>query len=841
MRRFIMRAGITISLIAYVFPMLSFIAGAQGTRADYERAKNLKQATQDKVFRANVSPHWIDDHQFWYRNELPDGKREFVWVDPVKRQRRPAFDTARVAQSLSQALGQPVEAERLPIESLRFQLDQNTLLFQVREKNFTCDLKTYAISLIKGILGQAVPISPKTAHASRERGQPTEITFVNELKEQAVIYWLDTEGAQHRYASVKPGESYHSGTYVGHLWLAAHNDGTPIAAFYAERGPTVAVIDGKEPPHPPSNPPTGTSQDGKWRLFSREHNLVLIDNTTKEEAVLTTDGTAKDSYTGESWWSPNSRYCAVMRVVPAQEHKVYLVESSPKDRIQPKLRTLDYLKPGDVVEKPRVYIVDVNAKKVRLVAYTLYPNPFNLMEQKWTPDSKQFTFLYNQRGHQLLRWVGADPANGESHAILEERARTFIAWTSRVYLHTLPEKEEAIWMSERDGWNHLYLYDIRARGVKNQITKGEWVVRGVERVDEEKRQIWFRACGVFPKQDPYYIHYGCVNFDGSGLTWLTSADGTHTIEFSPNKQFYVDTYSRVDTPPLTEVRRASDGKKVLDLETGNVSALLATGWKAPERFVAKGRDGKTDIYGVIWRPTNFDPTKKYPVIENIYAGPHDSFVPKAWASFYNAQELAELGFIVVQMDGMGTANRSKAFHDVCWKNIADAGFPDRILWIKAAGQKYPSMDTNRVGIYGTSAGGQNSLGAMLLHGDFYKAAVSDCGCHDNRMDKIWWNEQWMGYPVEKHYDDQSNVTLAPNLRGKLLLMVGEMDTNVDPSSTSQVVNRLIQAGKDFELLVAPGVGHGVLQLPYARRRMKDFFVRSLMGVEPPMNEGITTK
>ncbi len=830
-----MREGVINSLIACAFLTLSLTAEAQGTKADYERAENLKQATQGKVFRANVSPHWIDDHQFWYRSDLPDGKREFVWVDPAKRQRRPAFDTGRVAQSLSQALGQPVAADRLPIENLRFQLDKDALLFQVREKNFECDLKTYAISLVKERLGQATPVSPQIARASREGGQPTEITFVNQLKEPAVIYWLDTEGAQHKYASVKSGESYHSGTYGGHLWLAAHNDGTPIAAFYAEGSPTVAVIDGKEPPRPAPDTPPGVSQDRKWRLFTREHNLVLVDNATKEESVLTTDGTEKDSYTGELWWSPNSRYCAVMRVVPAQEHKVYLVESSPKGQVQPKLRTLDYLKPGDVIEKPRVYIVDVNAKKVRIVADTLYPTPFNLMEQEWTPDSKQFGFLYNQRGHQLMRWIGADPTSGEAHTVVEERAKTFISWTSRVYLRSIPDRGEAIWMSERDGWNHLYLYDTRTGEVKNSITKGEWVVRGVERVDEEKRQLWFRACGVYPKQDPYYIHYGRVNFDGSGLTWLTSADGTHKIEFSPDKRFYVDTYSRVDAPPITELHRSSDGKKTLDLEAGDANALFTTGWRAPERFTAKGRDGKTDIYGVIWRPTNFDPSKKYPVIENIYAGPHDSFVPKAWASYYNAQELAELGFIVVQMDGMGTANRSKAFHDICWKSIADAGFPDRILWIEAAGRKYPYMDTNRVGIYGTSAGGQNALGAMLLHGDFYKAAVSDCGCHDNRMDKIWWNEQWMGYPVEKHYDEQSNVTLAPNLKGKLFLMVGEVDSNVDPSSTYQVVNRLIQAGKDFDLLVAPGMGHGVLQLPYARRRMKDFFVRNLLGVEPRAN------
>ena len=255
---------------------------------------------------------------------------------------------------------------------------------------------------------------------------------------------------------------------------------------------------------------------------------------------------------------------------------------------------------------------------------------------------------------------------------------------------------------------------------------------------------------------------------------------------------------------MTELREADDGSLVCELERADWSALLATGWKVPERFVAKGRDGKTDIHGVIFRPTNFSPDKKYPVIEQIYAGPQGAFVPKRFAALHRPQSLAELGFIVVQIDGMGTNWRSKAFHDVCWKNLGDAGFPDRILWLKAAGQKEKAMDLNRVGLYGGSAGGQNALGGLLLHGDFYKVGAADCGCHDNRMDKVWWNELWMGWPLGPHYAEQSNVTLAPRLQGKLLLTVGELDRNVDPASTMQVVNALIKANKDFELIVFPG-------------------------------------
>jgi dipeptidyl aminopeptidase/acylaminoacyl peptidase len=283
---------------------------------------------------------------------------------------------------------------------------------------------------------------------------------------------------------------------------------------------------------------------------------------------------------------------------------------------------------------------------------------------------------------------------------------------------------------------------------------------------------------------------------------------------------------------VTELRKTDDGSLVCELERADWSALLATGWRPPERFTAKARDGQTDIFGVIYRPTNFDESKRYPVIEAIYAGPQGSFVPKPFGEYYGPQSLAELGFILVQIDGMGTSNRSKKFHDVCCKNLGDAGFPDRILWMQAAAAKYPCMDLSRVGVYGGSAGGQNSLRAMLAHGDFYKAAASDCGCHDNRMDKIWWNELWMGWPVGPHYDEQSNVTNAHKLQGKLLLTVGELDRNVDPASTMQVVNALIRADKDFELVVIPGGGHGSGSGPYGTRRRNDFFVRNLLGVEP---------
>jgi dipeptidyl aminopeptidase/acylaminoacyl peptidase len=328
------------------------------------------------------------------------------------------------------------------------------------------------------------------------------------------------------------------------------------------------------------------------------------------------------------------------------------------------------------------------------------------------------------------------------------------------------------------------------------------------------------------------MHCFRINFDGTGLVALTEADSTHFVQYSPDYKFYIDAYSRVDMPPIYQLKKSSDGSLVMELEKADANALLAAGWKVPEPFVAMSRDDRFEIWGVIYRPTQLDPNKKYPVIEDIYAGPQGSFVPKSWRSFYYQQALAELGFIVVQIDGMGTSNRCRDFHHFCWHNLGDAGLPDRIKWMKKAAEKYPYMDITRVGVYGTSAGAQSATGALLFHPEFYKVGVSSCGCHDNRMDKLWWNELWMGYPVGPHYAAQSNVTNANKLQGRLLLIVGEMDHNVDPSSTMQVVNALIKAKKDFELLVVPGMDHSNGG-EYGERKRRDFFVKYLLGQEPP--------
>lgn len=364
-------------------------------------------------------------------------------------------------------------------------------------------------------------------------------------------------------------------------------------------------------------------------------------------------------------------------------------------------------------------------------------------------------------------------------------------------------------------------------------------MREVQRVDEEAGRIYFSANGMTQGEDPYRIRYYSIGLDGKGLRCLTPDSGMHKATYSHDMKYLVDVRSTPDMPPVATLRNASDGSERMALEKADASALYAAGWRAPETFAAPGRDGKTLMWGLIYRPSNFDPTKTYPVIEYIYAGPGDQYVPKTFIPYqWSATALAELGFIVVQLDAMGTSFRSRTFENICYKNLKDAGFPDRIAWIKAAARRYPQIDSTRVGIYGTSAGGQESMAAVLFHPEFYKAACSHSGCHDNRMDKIWWNELWMGYPVDSAYVASSNVANAHKLTRPLMLVVGELDDNVDPASTMQVANALIKAGKDFELVVMPGIDHFTTTTPFATHKRYDFFVRSLMHKEPPTWEAL---
>lgn len=668
---------------------------------------------------------------------------------------------------------------------------------------------------------QLVPL--KAPRPTATTGDAGNVTFVNRFDRSIQLFWNDAEGKLQSFGTIEPGKTYNTTTYAGHVW-EIFDGAKSLGAFEAISGESRGVInaDGSLGLKPTAE--QKTQRANRNRAFVRDYN-VWMRGADGAEKQLTSNGTA-DNFYENLYVSPDGRHLVAWQVVPEQEHTVTLVDSSPSDQLQPKVKTIQYLKPGDRVRVERPRLFDLNQAREIPTSDELFANPWNIENLGWNETGDEYHFSFNQRGHQHYRVLGMK-ASGAVRAIVDESSPTFIDYSGKTYLHEMPATGELIWASERDGWNHLYLYDVAAGKVKNKITMGDWVVREVEEVDEDKRQIWFRGLGLVPGQDPYYAQLARVNFDGSGLTMLTEGDGNHKWKWSPDNKYLLDTYSRVDRAPVTNLRDAN-GKFIVALESADLEALKKANWSVPERFAAKGRDGQTDIYGIIVKPSNFDATKKYPVIEQIYAGPQDFYVPKSFGTLDSVHELADRGYIVVQIDGMGTNWRSKKFHDVAWKDLKDAGFPDRIAWVKAAQTTRPWMDLSRVGIYGGSAGGQNAMAALLWHNDFYKVAAADCGCHDNRMDKIWWNEQWMGWPVDKSYEDSSNAVHADQLQGHLLLTVGELDTNVDPASTMQVINALIKADKDFDTIIFPGAGHGAGGSPYGVRRRNEFFDRWLL-------------
>ena len=577
----------------------------------------------------------------------------------------------------------------------------------------------------------------------------------------------------------------------------------------------------------PGRAQTGTrSPDGYWECLVRDNNIWVRNIESGELTQLSFDGNEQDGYS-QYFWSPDSRYISALRKQEHKERQILLRESRPDDQVQPKYRWLDYDKPGDPLPQAVPALFDVTALKQIPIDATPWQNQYELSLGRWSPDSRFFTFEYNRRGHQLYQLVAIN-TDGASRILAEEKSETFVYYND-LYRHWMDDGRHILWISERDDWRHLYMIDA-ADGSIRQLTKGQWNVREIQRIDEEQGYILFYANGYRASagEDPYNKHLLRLEIKSGKITDLTPDDGNHQVH--PNRDWtaFVDNWSRPDKPFESVVRSAKDGKVLLRLQQQDITGMLDAGYILPEVFHAKGRDGKTDIWGNIYRPMNLDPSKKYPVVEYIYSGPHDSFVAKDFSTYERFSHLVEMGFIVVTIDGMGTDNRSKSFQDVAYRNLKDAGFPDRILWIKAAQQKYPYMDTSNMGIYGYSAGGQNALSALLFYNDFYKVSVALCGCHDNRMDKIWWNEQWMGWPIGPWYSENSNVENAWRMEGKLFLINGEMDDNVDPASTLQVVSELVKHNKDFEQLYLPGHTHD-LGSEYLKKRTFRFFYRNCMN------------
>ncbi|MGE0042741.1 MAG: DPP IV N-terminal domain-containing protein [Vicinamibacterales bacterium] len=619
---------------------------------------------------------------------------------------------------------------------------------------------------------------------------------------------------------------------------------------------------GEAKPRPGPGAPAPTevlSPDGTRAAFVREFNLWVRDVASGTETQLTTDGTEGQAYARNDagWvhsdtpvvvWSPDSKRIATFRHDARGVGEMYLVNTVAG---HPTLTTLKYPMPGDdkifMIER---VIIDVDPVKVTKVDLPPDPHRSTICDHvvcggewadvEWSPDSKELAFVSTSRDHRREDLRVADAATGAVRNVLSERVESFFeSGQGTVNWHYLPKSKEVIWFSKRDNWGGLYLNDAATGAQKNRITTGEGNVAQVLEVDQDAREIFFVGVGKEPGRDPYFRHYYKIGFDGKGQTLLTPENADHTISRSPSGKYFVDVYSTPDTPPVA-VLRDRDGTVVLDLERADISKLVEAGWMPPIPITVKARDGRTDLYGLMYRPTDFDPMKRYPIINHIYPGPQTGSVGSRsfQASRGDAQSIAELGFIVVEIDGMGTPWRSRAFHEAYYGDMGDNTLPDQVAGMKDLASRYPWIDIDRAGIYGHSGGGFATAGAMFRYPDFFKVGVSQAGNHDNRIYEDDWGEKWQGLLKKgpdgtSNYDDQANQNHAKDLKGKLLIAHGTMDTNVPPNSTLLVVDALIKANKDFDLIMFPNRSHGFGNEPYMVRRRWDYFVKYLLGAEPP--------
>ncbi len=617
----------------------------------------------------------------------------------------------------------------------------------------------------------------------------------------------------------------------------------------------------------PNNAGGFVSPDGKRAAYIKEYNLWMRDLATGKETQLTADGVKDFGYATDNagWvhsdrailaWSPDSKKIATFQQDQRLVSDMYLVTTNVG---APKLEQWKYPLPGDpIITIHRVIIETEVPKTIRL---QMPPDPRrstlcddiscdgSFTDVEWTPDSMRLAFVSSSRDHKQANLRVADAVTGEVKNLYEERVATqYESGQGGVNWRYLPATNEFLWYSEKDGWGHLYLFDAMTGRLKNQITKGNYVVTQLVKVDDRNRVLYFNAGGREAGRDPYFSHFYSIGFDGKNLKLLTPEDGNHQVSLSRDGKYFVDTFSKPDVPP-TVVLRDLNGKLVANVEKTDVSRLTAAGWKPPMLITVKSRDAKWDLYGLMFTPTNLDAKRKYPVINYIYPGPQGGGVGSRSfaASRSDHQALAELGFVVVIIDGTCNPDRSKSFHDACYGNMADNTLEDQIAGIRQLAQKYPYLDLERVGVWGHSGGGYATAAAMFRYPDFYKVGISESGNHDNRNYEDDWGERYIGLlktdaSGKSNYEDQANQNFAKNLKGKLLLAHGAMDDNVPPYNTYLVVDALVKANKDFDLIVFPNARHGFgAATYYMMRRRWDYFVRHLLGAEPPQGYEIRPK
>jgi dipeptidyl-peptidase-4 len=611
-------------------------------------------------------------------------------------------------------------------------------------------------------------------------------------------------------------------------------------------------------------PNSSLSPDGRWAVFIKDYNLWARELATGRETQLTTDGVKDFGYATNNagWvrsdepvvtWSPDSRQIATFQHDGRGVGDMYLVSTNVG---HPRLDAWKYPLPGDSVifRISRVIINQGPDGQPRLVRLRMPPDQHRstvsdhvacsggtICDVQWYPDGSHLAFVSSSRDHKSAWFRVANAQTGEVRTLFEERMPTQVGDASLTenLWRVVPASNELIWWSQRDNWLHLYLYDLTTGRLKNRITTGDGNVDAVLRVDEKTRTIYFVGSGKEPGRDPYFQHLYRIGFDGRGQTLLTPENANHVVSIAPDGKYFVDAYSTPDRPPVAVLRDIS-GRIVQTMERADISRLLATGWKPPTPVRMKARDGRTDIYGLMYTPSRLDSTKKYPIINHIYPGPQSGSV--GTRSFSPARSdnhaLAELGFVVVEIDGMGTPGRSKAFADAYYGRMGDNTLPDQVAGMKELAQRYAFIDIDRVGIWGHSGGGFAAAAAMFRHPDFFDVGVAQSGNHDNRNYEDDWGERYQGLLEKRgdgdNYADEANQTHARNLRGKLLLAHGAMDDNVPPYNTTVVVDALIKAGKDFDLLLFPQARHGYgADNNYMVRRRWDYFVMHLLGAEPP--------
>ena len=768
--RYSLAVAFVVGLVITFAPLPCLAQQRALTAEDYARAeKFMSYNTAPLVLRAGVRPTWLPDGRFWYRVTTETGA-EFVLVDPARGTRGAAFDHERLAATLSSTTGAKYEASKLPFQQIDFSPDGKTVSFSIERRRFTCDVS-----------GNQCSVATDNS-ASRTGGQ---------------------------------------------------------------RGRFGADL-------------MSTSPDGKRTAFIRAYNLWVREVTTGKETQLTTDGVKDFGYATNNagWtkndspvlmWSPDSKKIATFQHDGRGVGEMYLVNTQVG---HPKLEAWKYPLPGDakifMIER---IVIDVDSAKVVRLKMPADPHRSTLCDHivcggtwadvQWSDDSRQLAFVSTSRDHREEKLRIANPETGEVRDVMEEKVATFFeSGNGRVNWRYLSATNEILWFSERDNWGQLYLYDATTGKLKNQITTGEGNVTQLLRVDEKNRLLYFLGVGKEKGRDPYFRHFYRIGFDGKGLKLLTPEDADHDIALAPSGGFFTDSYSKPDVPPIALLRDA-DGKQVLALEKADISRLLATGWRPPQPITVKARDGVTDLYGLMFVPTKLDTGKKYPIINNIYPGPQTGSVRgRSFSAGGDQQALAELGFVVVQIDGMGTPWRSKKFHEGYYGDMGDNTLPDQVTGMKQLAQRYSWIDIDRAGIYGHSGGGNATAAALFRHPDFFKVGVAQAGNHDNRVYEDDWAEKWQGLLVAKpdgssNYDDQANQNHAKNLKGKLLLAHGTMDNNVPFYSTLLVVNELIKANKDFDLILFPNRAHGFGNEPYMVRRRWDYFVKHLLGAEPP--------